>query len=45
MAEVPVGRLQEELAGQLVRPGDREYDSLRRVFNGSIDRRPGVIAR
>ncbi len=45
MTDVAVGRLQEEFAGQLVRPGDREYDSLRRVFNGSIDRRPAVIAR
>ena len=45
MTEVAVGRLQEEFAGQLVRPGDPQYDSLRRVFNGSIDRRPAVIAR
>jgi len=45
MTQVEVGRLQEELAGELVQPGDPRYESLRRVFNGSIDRRPAVIAR
>src|SRR5688572_7368339 len=32
-------------AGPLVRPGDDEYDAARRVWNGSIDRYPGLIAR
>ncbi len=45
MTEVAVGRLQEDFAGQLIGPEDPQYDSLRRVFNGSIDRRPAVIAR
>jgi len=31
--------------GQLVRPGDPTYEEHRRVWNGSIDRRPGLIAR
>ena len=31
--------------GQLVRPSDRDYDEQRRIWNGSIDRRPGLIAR
>ena len=31
--------------GPLVRPGDDEYDAARRVWNGSIDRYPGLIAR
>ena len=30
---------------ELIRPGDDEYDSARRVFNGAIDRRPALIAR
>ena len=33
------------LRGELVRPGDGNYDERRRVWNGSIDRRPALIAR
>jgi FAD/FMN-containing dehydrogenase len=31
--------------GQLLRPTDPEYDDVRRVHNGLIDKRPAVIAR
>jgi hypothetical protein len=31
--------------GELVRPGDSEYDEHRKVWNGSIDRFPALIAR
>lgn len=31
--------------GELVGPGDRGYDDLRRVRNAMIDRRPALIAR
>jgi FAD/FMN-containing dehydrogenase len=31
--------------GELVRPGDRTYDEHRKVWNGSIDRHPALIAR
>ena len=31
--------------GQLIHPGDGEYDAARAVFNGMIDRRPALIAR
>jgi FAD/FMN-containing dehydrogenase len=40
-----IDRIQDEFAGELVRPSHPEYDSLRRVFNGMIDRHPAVIAR
>jgi FAD/FMN-containing dehydrogenase len=31
--------------GQLVRPGDPTYDEHRKIWNGSIDRSPALIAR
>jgi FAD/FMN-containing dehydrogenase len=45
MTGVAVGRLKENFAGDVVRPGSADYDSLRAVFNGAIDRRPAGIAR
>jgi FAD/FMN-containing dehydrogenase len=40
-----LAELEASFAGALVRPGDLTYDELRRVWNGSIDRRPALIAR
>ena len=40
-----VSALRQGFEGQLVLDGDGEFDSLRSVFNGMIDRRPAVIAR
>jgi FAD/FMN-containing dehydrogenase len=34
-----------DLQGELVAPGDPGYDDARRIWNGAIDRRPGLIAR
>ncbi len=45
MTGTAIDRLQDEFTGELVPPSDPEYDSLRRVFNGMIDRRPAVVAR
>lgn len=33
------------IAGSVVRPGDANYNGLRRVFNGMIDRKPALIIR
>jgi FAD/FMN-containing dehydrogenase len=38
-------RLRERFGGPLIRPGDADYDDARAIWNGAIDRRPGLIAR
>src|SRR5919106_4232299 len=43
--EVAFGELDSSFRGILVRPGDPSYDEDRRVWNGSIDRSPALIAR
>jgi FAD/FMN-containing dehydrogenase len=43
--EAQVEAFQASLRGQLIRPGDSNYDEARAVYNGMIDRRPAFIAR
>ncbi|ATL31027.1 FAD-binding oxidoreductase [Streptomyces formicae] len=38
-------RLGGDFTGAVLGPGDPEYDAVRRVWNGTIDRRPALIAR
>jgi FAD/FMN-containing dehydrogenase len=33
------------MRGELIQPGDVDYDSARQVYNGMIDKRPALIAR
>ena len=40
-----VDELVTALRGELIRPGDGGYEQHRRVWNGSIDRHPALIAR
>src|SRR5437867_10942072 len=40
-----VDELQASFRGEVVGPADAGYDEHRKVWNGSIDRRPGLIAR
>jgi FAD/FMN-containing dehydrogenase len=42
---VGFSQLENSFRGELVRPGDPFYDDRRKVWNGSIDRSPGLIAR
>ena len=37
--------LRRQFRGDLLRPGDGEYDGARRIWNGMVARKPGLIAR
>jgi FAD/FMN-containing dehydrogenase len=43
--ETALGELSASFKGELVGPGDATYDEYRKVWNGSIDRLPALIAR
>jgi len=43
--DASVKGLKATFRGELIRPSDTGYDEHRKVWNGSIDRRPGLIAR
>jgi len=48
MPRLPPAAIQDlggRIAGEVLDPGSARYDEVRRVWNGAIDRRPGVIAR
>ena len=40
-----VASLAERLAGEVITPGDPEYETARAVWNGMIDKRPALVAR
>jgi len=40
-----IKNLRNSLHGKLVLPTDAEYDTVRKVYNGMIDKRPGMIAQ
>ena len=43
--EAAFAELESSFRGGLVRPGDPSYDERRKIWNGSIDRVPALIAR
>jgi FAD/FMN-containing dehydrogenase len=43
--EAALAELESPFRGELVRRDDATYDAQRKVWNGSIDRRPALIAR
>jgi FAD/FMN-containing dehydrogenase len=45
MTDDSIATLQQRLRGSLVRQGDSEYDAVRALYNGMIDKRPRLIAR
>ena len=40
-----IEQLRGACRGSVIRPGDAEYDTARRIWNGSIDKHPGVIVQ
>src|SRR5687768_2750659 len=45
LAESTIQDLRRQLRGELLRPGDDDYERARKVWNGMIDKRPALIAR
>ena len=43
--ETAVAAFKASLRGDLIRPGEANYDEARQVYNGMIDKRPAFIAR
>ena len=43
LGEATITELAESLAGELVRPGDPNYDEARSIWNGAHDARPALI--
>ena len=43
--QAALGALADSFRGQLARKSDSDYDDRRTIWNGSIDRRPALIAR
>ena len=44
-SELDLERLRDRFAGRVIGPNDDDYDALRTVVMGGIDRRPAVIVR
>jgi FAD/FMN-containing dehydrogenase len=45
LGDATVAELSRAIRGEVIRPGDPAYDTVRRVWNGTIDRRPALIVR
>ena len=45
VGEATVGELQAEVRGQVIRPGDTDYDEARAVWNAAHDKHPALVVR
>ena len=45
LSEEAIAAFVASFRGQVIRPGDVDYDAARKIWNASVDKRPGIIAR
>jgi FAD/FMN-containing dehydrogenase len=45
VSETCIEEFRGRFRGDVVRPHDAAYDTARRIWNASVDKRPGLIAR
>src|SRR4051812_38742055 len=45
IGEATVSELEKGLAGSVIRPGDKEYDEARHIWNHAFDKKPALIIR
>jgi hypothetical protein len=45
VASSAIDALRTKVGGEVITPGDAEYDEARKVYNGSIDKRPAAVVR
>jgi len=45
LQEATLNEFKAHFRGDLLRPGDANYDEVRQIWNAMIDRRPALIAR
>jgi FAD/FMN-containing dehydrogenase len=45
MNEQTIQTFRSALRGRLIQPGDADYDAVRALYNGMIDKRPRLVAR
>jgi FAD/FMN-containing dehydrogenase len=45
ISEQLIAQLQTNLRGKLIKAGDADYDTVRKVYNGMINKRPSAIAQ
>ncbi|CAM4211693.1 FAD-binding oxidoreductase [Gillisia hiemivivida] len=43
--EAKIEELKSQIKGRLITPEDKEYDDARQIYNGMIDKHPGIILK
>ena len=45
MNQESISQFRSQLRGELIEPGDANYETARKVYNGMIDKKPRLIAK